>query len=138
MRVPGRVLVDTNIAIYLAANKPVIAAYRAHLEGNVLALSFASAGELLLTARKARNPTQTVQYWKERLPHYVVLFPDLEMCEIWARITADCHRKGRPKQDNDLWIAATALRYELPLITHNRRDFEDIPGLAVISEAPTL
>ena len=130
-------LVDTNIAIYFAANKPVIAAYRAHLEGNVLALSFASAGELLLTDRKARNPGQTLEYWREKLPYYVVLFPDLEMCDIWARITADCYRRGRTRQDNDLWIAATALRYDLPLVTHNRRDFEDIPGLTIISEAPT-
>ena len=133
---PGQVLVDTNIAIYFATNKSLVAAYRPHLEGNVLALSFASAGELLLTARKARNAAQTLQYWRERLPYYVVLFPDLEMCDIWARIAADSHRRGRPRQDNDLWIAATALRYDLPLITHNRRDFEDIPGLAVISEAP--
>jgi predicted nucleic acid-binding protein len=134
--VPDRLLVDTNVAIYLATNNPLIASYQRHLQGNVLALSFASAAELLLTARKAPSPTRTIEYWRQRLPYYVVLFPDLEMCDIWARITADCHRRGRPRQDNDLWIAATALRYDLPLVTHNRKDFEDIPGLSVISEAP--
>lgn len=133
---PGRVLVDTNIAIYLATNRPIVASYQRHLRGNVLALSFASTAELLLTARRATRPEQTLEYWRERLPYYVVLFPDLEMCDLWARITADCYRRGRPRQDNDLWIAATALRYELPLVTHNRRDFEDIPSLTVISEAP--
>jgi tRNA(fMet)-specific endonuclease VapC len=137
VRVPGRVLIDTNVAIYLAANKPVVVSYRPHLQGNVLALSFASAAELLLTARKAPRPTATLEYWREKLPYYVILFPDLETCDIWAEITADCHRRGRPRQDNDLWVAATALRYDLPLVTHNRRDFEDIPGLTVISEAPT-
>jgi tRNA(fMet)-specific endonuclease VapC len=134
--VPDRVLVDTNIAIYLAANKPIAASYHTHLQGKVLAMSFASAAELLLTARKAASPTRTIEYWKGRLPYYVVLFPDLEMCDIWARITADCHRRGRPKQDNDPWIAATALRHNLPLVTHNRRDFDDISDLTVISEAP--
>ncbi len=133
---PGRVLVDTNIAIYLATNRPIVASYQRHLEGSVLALSFASAAELLLTARRAARPERTLEYWRERLPYYVVLFPDLEMCDLWARITVDCYRRGRPRQDNDLWIAATALRYELPLVTHNRRDFEDVPGLTVISEAP--
>ncbi len=131
---PGRVLVDTNIAIYLATNKPVIASYQVHLQGNVLALSFASAAELLLTARRASNPSRTLEYWRGKLPYYVVLFPDLEMCDIWASITADSYRRGRPKQDNDLWIAATALRHDLPLVTHNRKDFDDIPGLTVISE----
>lgn len=36
-----------------------------------------------------------------------------------------------------MWIAAIALRYDLPIVTHNRRDFSDIPNLIVISEAPT-
>jgi predicted nucleic acid-binding protein len=38
-------------------------------------------------------------------------------------------------QPADAWIAATALLHDLPLITHNRWDFEDIRGLNVISEA---
>jgi len=100
--VPGRILLDTNVAIYLATGHTIASRYLPHIEGQVPAL----------------------------------LFPDLDTCEIWARITAACHRRGRPRQDNDLWIAATALRYQLPLLTHNRRDFADIPGLTVISEAP--
>ena len=43
--------------------------------------------------------------------------------------------KGHPINAGDAWIAATALRHDLPLVTHNRSDFEHIPGLAVISEA---
>ena len=35
----------------------------------------------------------------------------------------------------DAWIAATALRHGLPLVTHNRRHFESIPALRVISES---
>ena len=132
---PDRLLIDTNIAVYFATGHELAARYRPHLEGNVLALSFATAAELLYTARRAKNPTRSITYLRERLPHYAVLFPDLETCDIWARITADCARRGRPKQDNDLWIAATALRHTLPLVTHNRRDFDDVPGLTVISEA---
>jgi len=102
----------------------------------VLALSFATVGELYYTARRAKSRARAVAYWKDRLRYYSVLFPDLETCEVWARITAECMGRGRPRQDNDLWIAATALRHEIPLVTHNRRDFEDIPGLTLISEAP--
>ena len=32
---------------------------------------------------------------------------------------------------NDLWIAAHALSLELPLISHNLRELERVPGLAV-------
>jgi predicted nucleic acid-binding protein len=34
----------------------------------------------------------------------------------------------------DAWIAATALRHGLRLVTHNRRHFEGITGLRIISE----
>jgi len=111
--VPGRILLDTNVAIYLATGHTIASRYLPHIE-----------------------PERALLYWRSTVPVYIVLFPDLDTCEIWARITAACHRRGRPRQDNDLWIAATALRYQLPLLTHNRRDFADIPGLTVISEAP--
>ncbi len=132
---PQAVLVDTNIAIYLATGHSLAAVYRPHLEGNVLALSFPSVAELYFTARRARAPARAIEYWRERLPYYTILMSDLETCEIWAEITAECMARGRPRQDNDLWIAATALRHELPLVTHNRRDFADIPRLTLVSEA---
>ena len=130
---PERLLIDTNIAIYLAKEHRNLQPYRPILEGNILALGFVNAAELLLTARRASNPADTLAYWRERLPHYIVLFPDLEACAIWASIAAECYARGRPRQDNDLWTAALALRYQLPLVTHNRKHFEDIGGLTLIS-----
>lgn len=132
---PDRLLIDTNIAIYLAKGHRNLQLYRTVLEGNILALGFVNAAELLLAARRARNPEDTLAYWRERLPHYVVLFPDLEACDIWASIAAQCYAKGSPRQDNDLWTAALALRYGLPLVTHNRKHFEDIEGLTLISRS---
>jgi tRNA(fMet)-specific endonuclease VapC len=130
-----RLLIDTNIAIYLAKGHPIAERYRLDLNGKILALGFVNAAEVLLAARRAGNPERTLAYWRERLPYYVVLFPDLEACDLWARITAQCYAKGRPRQDNDLWTAALALRYGLPLVTHNRKHFEDIEGLTLISHA---
>jgi tRNA(fMet)-specific endonuclease VapC len=132
--VVGRVLLDTNIAIYLAKGHTLAERYRPQLEGHVLALSFATVAELFYTSRRSRAPEQTITFWSSMLPYYILLFPDLRTCEIWAQVAATCHDRGRPRQDNDLWIAATALRHRLPLVTHNRRDFSDIPGLTLISE----
>ena len=36
----------------------------------------------------------------------------------------------------DAWIAAAARKYNLPLLTHNRKHFEGIAGLTMLSEAP--
>jgi hypothetical protein len=38
---------------------------------------------------------------------------------------------GRKLALNDSWIAATALAYQLPLVTQDA-DYDDIPGLHVI------
>jgi predicted nucleic acid-binding protein len=34
----------------------------------------------------------------------------------------------------DAWIAATALAFAVPLVTHNPDDFKNVPGLTVITE----
>lgn len=122
--------------MYLASNHHLATRYRRHLEGNLLAVSFITVAELFYTARQTRAPARTAEYWRARLPAYVFLGADMQTCDVWARITAECSARGRRKQDNDLWIAATALRHDLALVTHNRRDFDDVPELTVISEAP--
>lgn len=49
-----------------------------------------------------------------------------------AEIIADLEAKGRPVQDlHDVYIAATALVKELPVLTPNVDHFEPIPGLSV-------
>lgn len=50
----------------------------------------------------------------------------------WARAMSV---KGRPVAPSDAWIAAVALRHGLPLVTHNRRHFEQLAGLTLISES---
>lgn len=69
----------------------------------------------------------------DHLETYVALPVDSSVAELWAHLRARCFELGRPKDDNDLWIAATAERYEIPLATLDR-DHHDIPGLTVIRE----
>ncbi|HEY6332640.1 MAG TPA: hypothetical protein VI756_25175 [Blastocatellia bacterium] len=44
-------------------------------------------------------------------------------------------QKGHPIDVADAWIGATALAFGLPLVTHNRPDFQYIEGLTIISVA---
>jgi predicted nucleic acid-binding protein len=50
-----------------------------------------------------------------------------------SRISRDLDRRGLPIGDNDLWIAATALAYRLPLVSRNARHFTRVPGLQIES-----
>jgi predicted nucleic acid-binding protein len=38
-------------------------------------------------------------------------------------------RNGRRIETADAWIAATALLYDAPLLTHNEADYLGVPGL---------
>jgi len=65
---------------------------------------------------------QDLEGWLDRVP---VLPYDPEVAKIWGRLIAAAEKRGRPRPINDTWIAACCLAFELPLVTLNRRDFED-------------
>lgn len=85
---------------------------------------------------KARN-------WGERrraeldafLQPYTVIESDRELCCQWAAIKDQVHRSGHRIETADGWIAATALLYQVPLVTHIRSHFVHVAGLQMISEA---
>ena len=71
----------------------------------------------------------------EYLEPFVVLACSRELCRKWAEVTVAAQANGYRIQCADAWIAATALVYDLPLITHNRGDYLGVPGLRLISHS---
>lgn len=61
----------------------------------------------------------------------VVLYPDRETTEQYARLFIQLKRAGTPVPDNDLWIAALCLEHDLALITRDQH-FDKIPQLRQI------
>jgi predicted nucleic acid-binding protein len=41
---------------------------------------------------------------------------------------------GRRVETADAWVAATALLYDAPLLTHNKSDYPGVPGLRFAEE----
>lgn len=76
-----------------------------------------------------------VRLWRrirdEVLPRVEVLPVDLAVAERAGDLLAAVRRRGRPRSTEDILIAATALSHRLIMVTHNRRDFLDIPGLRI-------
>ena len=58
---------------------------------------------------------------------------DDNICQQWAIVQMECRNKGRRIEGNDAWIAATALHYDIPLVTHNAKDFRCIDALEIIT-----
>ena len=62
--------------------------------------------------------------------------PDDQMITVWAQLRADCqrigHALGNKLHDGDRWIAATALRLECALVSHDGL-FDQAPALNLIT-----
>jgi predicted nucleic acid-binding protein len=130
------VLLDTDVFSYLMKSKDTRAdAYRPHVKGKTVAVSFITLGELYYGAEKKKWSAKNRQNLEERLKAVVEVPYDAELCRTFGRVKASLPR-GITVATNDLWIASCAIRYSIPLITNNRKHFENIPGLKLISETP--
>lgn len=127
-------IVDTNVISYALRHDTRAAVYAHHLRNESLAISFATLAELLFGARKRKWGARRLHDLDVMLRPYLVLYPDEATCRVWAEAIWQCERVGRPISENDAWIAACALRFGAPLVTHNRKDFEAVPDLQIISE----
>jgi hypothetical protein len=90
-----------------------------------------TVAELKRGAISANWGEQRMAVLDERLQEYVVLSIDRDVAEAWALMRVKCDRLGRPKSENDLWVAATARRHGLALATLDHDQY-DMPGLKVI------
>ena len=69
-----------------------------------------------------------------RLRSKPVLRIDAVTGEILGTLSAALHRAGRGSHKHrvqDLWMAAQAIQHGLCIMTYNRKDFNDVPGLDV-------
>lgn len=56
--------------------------------------------------------------------HSRIIHVDAETSDQWGRVTAKGQSLGRPIGSMDAFLAATALRYDMTLVTRNVADFE--------------
>lgn len=116
------VLLDTSVASFFLPikNRPERSLYDPLLSAKTWVLSFQSVGELLqLPERNGWDPDR-----RRRLDVFLARFlavpADAELAATWARVGVQAERLGRRWETADGWILATALRHDLPLVTHDR------------------
>jgi tRNA(fMet)-specific endonuclease VapC len=126
------VLVDTDVFSYLFKGDTRAALYRPHLNGKRLHLAFSTVAELYRWAVKNGWGRQRIDSLRLTLRNYVVLPYDDAIAWNWAEVMCI---PGHPVSHGDAWVAATALRHQLTLVTNNRKDFEPMPNLQIISES---
>jgi tRNA(fMet)-specific endonuclease VapC len=128
------VLLDTDVFSYLMKNDTRGNAYRPHIKNKTVAISFVTVGELYYWAESRNWSPKNRQNLEDRLKAVVVVPYDAQLCSVYGKLRASLP-SGMNVAANDLWIAACSLRHNIPLITNNRKHFERIPNLNLISES---
>ena len=130
----NRILVDTDVLSYLLKNDTRAAFFKPYLIHKSVAISFITVAELYYWAYVKSWGQSRITGLETRIKNYVILPYDYSLCRRWAKIRAECEAKGHPiHDDNDCWIASTALTYDCALATNNGRHFKYIDELTLIS-----
>ena len=128
------VLIDTDVISFLFKQDTRAELYRPHLHQTLSLISFMTVAELKQWSLLRSWGERRKQALDQHLTLYTLIPFDRDLCQTWAEIRYDAHSVGRKIETADAWIAATARLYQVPLITHNRADFDWVSGLSVISE----
>lgn len=127
-------LIDTSALITLERQGTLIGEdFPALLEDEYF-ISSVTVSELLIGLHRASSNKQRNE--RERgLVRVFDAFPclpfDFEEARIHAEVQAEMMANGQAIGAHDLIIAATALTHGYFVLTHNLRDFQRVPGLAV-------
>jgi tRNA(fMet)-specific endonuclease VapC len=134
-------LIDTSIFVALERRGLPLGALAAVApEGPDVPVALASvtASELLVGVHRADTPARRLRreaFVEAVLGAVPVLAFDLRVARTHARLWAQLTAAGSPIGAHDLLIAATAIAHEYAVLTDNPRDFERVPGLAVVRPA---
>ena len=132
------VLVDTNVfTAWLSPRSTLLPMYGKHVFGRRIAIAQQTVAEVrygAIAAGWGERRLETV----ERLLHRSRVLPvDDETTWAYARLRVQCRALGHPLHQKqhvgDLWIAATAIRWQLPLVAHDAV-FLDCPDAQLLTE----
>lgn len=123
-------LLDTNICIYIAKNKPQSVLDRfIELKVGQVFMSTITYGELLFGAEKSQHPIKT-KHTIQKLSNLIPAIPiPISAAQHYAQQRQQLEKKGKPIGNNDLWIASHALANGLILVSNNLKEFKRINKL---------
>jgi len=137
--VTSSVVVDTNVftASLRGSRSPLEAAYAKHTAGRRIVVTPQTLAEARYGALVAGWGPRRLESLARAIREVAVLEVDAETIEAVAQLRNQCRRLGHSLHQRvhnaDLWIAAAAVRWALPLVAHDAV-FIGCPGLELRTE----
>ncbi len=128
------VVVDTNVVSYIHNGHTLAKLYKPYLLGAQTFISFQTLAEMSYGAKVKGWGLRRLKDLETALSGYTLIHTNEALVNRWCDVRAGVLKLGRHIDAADAWIAATALELDIPLVTHNARDFQYVDGLVVITE----
>ena len=125
-----KVLLDTNICIYLIKNRPT--SVRGHFDRQMpgdVGVSAITVAELSYGVAKSQAKARNAAALEMFLLPLEILDFDRDAALTYGDVRAHLEKKGHPIGALDTLIAAQALSRDLTLVTNNLREFKRVPRL---------
>ena len=123
------IVLDTDVVSFLFKADTRAQIYLPQLQDRQWFISFMTEAELEQWALLANWSEKRVVWLRWFLGRFVVVPSSHDLVLKWAEAMVAARRNGRRIETAGAWIAATALLYDAPLLTHNKADYLGIPGL---------
>jgi tRNA(fMet)-specific endonuclease VapC len=127
------VVLDTDVVSFLFKGDSRAQSYIQDLHNRQWLVSFMTEAELEQWALLANWNAQRISLLRTFLQRFAVIPSSRDLVLKWAEVMVAGRRSGRRIENADAWIAATALLYEAPLLTHNKSDYLGVPALQLAS-----
>lgn len=125
----NKCLLDTSIIIHSFKNRSDITQkLNSFVE---LYVPVTVVGELFYGAYKSNDMPRHIAVLQAFLKSCKILEPDINTAESYGGVKAKLAKKGKPIPENDIWIGAMALQYNLPLFTDDNH-FKEIDGIMLV------
>ena len=128
-----RYLIDTDWVIDYQRGVPRLVNRLDTLLPQGAGLSIVSLAELYEGVFGSADPQRNERRLRAFLASVEIVPLDETTCRIFAQERGRLRAAGNLIGDFDLLIGATALRHGLTLLTNNRRHFERLQGLSILS-----
>lgn len=122
------VVADADVMIEVLRKNPAVASY---LRNDIGAFNIVLSAVTIAEIQQGATNKENLQQINRLLKQYIILPIDHQVSNIFSNLV----QKYVLSHDTDIgdsFVAATALHYQLPLLTMNHKHYKHIPNLQLI------
>jgi predicted nucleic acid-binding protein len=122
------VVVDADVMIELLRKNPGIASF---LRNDIGAYNIALSAVTVAEIQQGATNKENLQQINRLLKQYIVLPVDYNISNIFSSLVQK-YVLSHNTDIGDCFVAATALHYQMPLLTKNLKHYKHVPSLQLI------